>query len=148
MKPRQKRFVLILIASCLLVVASVIVKNVFNDNLVFFYSPTEIVSGDVPQKKKLIRVGGMVVRDSVVRHQDNTTVSFIVSDNVNAIKVHYEGILPDLFREGKGVVAQGKLDQHGDFMASQVLAKHDENYMPPEVADLLERSKDQKILGD
>ena len=102
----------------------------------YFYSPTEIINGDAP-KARSFRIGGLVVTDSVIRNSDDLKVSFILTDTVNKVKVIYEGILPDLFREGQGIVANGKLQSDNIFIAEQVLAKHDENYMPPEVAEAL-----------
>ena len=102
----------------------------------YFYSPTEIINGNAP-KVRAFRIGGLVVADSVTRNTDDLKVSFILTDTINEVKVIYEGILPDLFREGQGIVANGKLQSDNIFIADQVLAKHDENYMPPEVADAL-----------
>ena len=103
----------------------------------YFYSPTEIINGDAP-KTRSFRIGGLVVTNSVIRNTNDLKVSFILTDTMNEIKVIYEGILPDLFREGQGIVANGKLQSDNIFVADQVLAKHDENYMPPEVAEALE----------
>ena len=141
MKPRQKRMTLIAIASVLITFAIAIVLNVFNDNLVFFYSPSEILERNFDEESRQIRLGGMVVPDSVKRRSTDTTVSFQVTDNRHTIKVTYTGILPDLFREGKGVVVQGRFAENQMFVAHQVLAKHDENYMPPEVAEILKDPK-------
>ena len=132
---------LIAIASVLITFAIAIVLNVFNDNLVFFYSPSEILERNFDEESRQIRLGGMVVPDSVQRRSTDTTVSFQVTDNRNTIKVTYTGILPDLFREGKGVVVQGRFAENQMFVADQVLAKHDENYMPPEVAEILKEPK-------
>lgn len=112
----------------------------FNDNLLYFFTPTDVVEGRAPIGKSF-RLGGLVENDSVVR--DDMNVSFTLTDNVNSMQVSYVGILPDLFREGQGIVATGSLSQ-GLFVASEVLAKHDENYMPPEVADALEKAKQSK----
>jgi cytochrome c-type biogenesis protein CcmE len=103
----------------------------------YFYTPTEIVNGEAP-KVRAFRIGGLVLADSVKRNPDNLKVSFVLTDTVNEIKVVYDGILPDLFREEQGIVANGKLQSDTLFIANQVLAKHDENYMPPEVAQALE----------
>ena len=133
MKPRHKRFALIIGALAVLGTAAALVLNAFEENLVFFFTPSQVVSGEAP-KHRAFRIGGMVKEGSVQR--DGVNVRFIVTDTANDVPVTYTGILPDLFREGKGVVAQGKLDDHGTtFKATEVLAKHDENYMPPEVAD-------------
>ena len=145
MKPRQKRVALIAIAGVLITSAIIIVLNVFNDNLVFFYSPSEILERNFDEESRQIRLGGMVVPNSVQRRPTDTTVSFQVTDNRNTIKVTYTGILPDLFREGKGVVVQGRFTENQMFVANQVLAKHDENYMPPEVAEILKEPKKANI---
>ena len=132
MKPRHKRLTLIVAGLAVLGVAAALVLSAFQENLVFFYSPSQIANQEVP-KGKAFRVGGLVVQGSLKRQSDGLTVSFNVTDTAKVIPVVYTGILPDLFREGKGVVAQGKLSG-GVFVASEVLAKHDENYMPPEAA--------------
>lgn len=121
-------------------VAIALTLNAFQSNLLYFVSPSEVVAGEVPQGK-LFRVGGLVVEGSVNRPSDGLLVQFNVTDTVNTVPVQYTGILPDLFRDGQGIVAKGKLNPDGIFVASEVLAKHDENYMPPEVADALEAAK-------
>ncbi len=113
--------------------------NAFNSNMVFFFSPSDVVASKAP-KDRTFRLGGLVEEGSLNRENDGLTVHFNVTDNAEVIPVVYTGILPDLFREGQGVVAQGKLEG-GVFRASEVLAKHDENYMPPEVAEALEKAK-------
>ena len=118
-------------------ISIILILTAFEKNLMYFYSPTEIINGDAP-KARSFRIGGLVVTDSVIRNSDDLKVSFILTDTVNKVKVIYEGILPDLFREGQGIVANGKLQSDNIFIADQVLAKHDENYMPPEVAEALE----------
>tara|TARA_Y100001978_G_C23520815_1_gene350167 strand:+ start:163 stop:600 length:438 start_codon:yes stop_codon:yes gene_type:complete len=144
-KARHKRIILIFLSAGLLTLGSVIVVNVFRENLVFFYSPSELVSGKIPILNRELRLGGMVVPESVKRDQQDTKVSFIVTDNEHSVEVIYSGILPDLFREGKGVVVQGKFGSEGNlFRATQVLAKHDENYMPPEVAEMMEKKNQTK----
>lgn len=105
----------------------------FNDNLMYFFSATDVIEGKAP-KDHLFRLGGMVVKGSVVRQPSGLTVRFVLTDMAKEVTVEYTGILPDLFREGQGIVANGKLDTNGVFIAQEVLAKHDENYMPPEVA--------------
>jgi cytochrome c-type biogenesis protein CcmE len=137
LSPRQKRFGLI--AGCVLVlcVAAAFVLNAFNSNLVFFFTPTQVLNGEAP-RNKTFRIGGMVKAGSLQR--DGTLVSFVVTDTMHDMKVHYSGLLPDLFKEGKGVVAQGKLDEQGVMTASEVLAKHDENYMPPEAQHALDKA--------
>jgi len=111
----------------------------FKDSITLFHSPSEVASGAV-ETGRSFRIGGMVVDGSVLRSEDTLAVQFDVTDTAAAVTVKYDGILPDLFREGQGIVALGKLGDNGQFMASQVLAKHDENYMPPEVADALEKA--------
>jgi cytochrome c-type biogenesis protein CcmE len=140
MKPRQKRFALVAAGIALLVSAVTLVLNTFSDNMVFFFSPTQVAAKEAPQGRTF-RIGGMVQDGSLERGADGTSVRFIVTDTANAITVTYKGALPDLFKEGKGVVAQGKLGEDGVFAASEVLAKHDENYMPPEAAHALEQAK-------
>jgi cytochrome c-type biogenesis protein CcmE len=145
MKPRHKR--LALAGGVLLSVGAIaaLVLNAFQSNLVFFYSPSQVMAQEAPQSRTF-RIGGMVETGSVRR--DGVTVHFVVTDTAQTVPVRYEGILPDLFQEGKGVVAQGQL-QGGTFVAREVLAKHDENYMPPEAADAIKRARaGQSRLGD
>jgi cytochrome c-type biogenesis protein CcmE len=120
-------------------VATSLVLNAFQSNLVFFFTPTQVAANEVP-KNRAFRVGGLVEPGSVVRDKDALTVRFRVTDTAQTIPVTYTGILPDLFKEGKGVVAQGRIGADGTFKASEVLAKHDENYMPPEAAHALEKA--------
>jgi len=146
MKPRQKRLALIVGGLAVLGVASALVLSAFQENLVFFYSPSQVVNHEAPQGKAF-RVGGIVEVGSVKRLPDGLTVAFNVTDTAKVIPVTYKGILPDLFKEGKGVVAQGKLGPDGVFSAHEVLAKHDENYMPPEAAHAVEQAhKAQKTV--
>ncbi len=137
MKARYKRFGLIVGALAIIGVAATLVLNAFEENLVFFFTPTQVAAGEAP-KNRAFRIGGMVKDDSVQR--DGVHVRFVVTDTAHDIPVTYTGILPDLFREGKGVVAQGKLEDGGVFKASEVLAKHDENYMPPEAQQALDKA--------
>jgi cytochrome c-type biogenesis protein CcmE len=136
MKPRHKRLAIIAVGVVGLTVAALFVLNAFRSNLVFFYSPTEVLSGAAP-KDRTFRIGGLVEKGSVQRSADGLKVDFIVTDMNKRLPIHYEGALPDLFREGQGIVAQGRLSDKGQFIAKEVLAKHDENYMPPEVAKAL-----------
>ena len=146
MKPRQKRLVLILGGLATLGVASWLVLSAFQENLVFFYSPSQVANNEAP-RGKAFRIGGLVQEGSVKRQADGVTVMFNVTDTAKVIPVAYKGILPDLFKEGKGVVAQGKLGADGVFTAHEVLAKHDENYMPPEAAHAVEQAhKAEKTL--
>jgi cytochrome c-type biogenesis protein CcmE len=138
MKPRHKRMALIATGLAAVGLAAVLVLNAFRSNLVFFFTPSQIANHEVPTGRGL-RIGGLVVAGSVKR--EGVTVRFTVTDTAHSIPVVYTGILPDLFKEGKGVVAQGELDANGVFQASEVLAKHDENYMPPEAAEALQRAQ-------
>ncbi len=138
MKPRHKRAAIIAGGLAAIAVAAYLVLNAFESNLVFFFSPSQIASGEAP-KNRTFRVGGLVKVGTVKR--DNLTVNFVVTDTAKDIPVSYTGILPDLFKEGKGVVAQGKLDNAGHFTATEVLAKHDENYMPPEAKHAVDQAQ-------
>jgi len=140
MTPRQKRFAIIGLGLLVLAVATALVLNAFQSNLVFFFTPTQVASGEVP-KGRSFRIGGMVEDGSLTREGDGLTVHFVVTDMAKRVPVTYKGILPDLFKEGKGTVAQGQLVADGTFVASEVLAKHDENYMPPEAAEALAKAK-------
>ncbi len=140
MKPRHKRFVLIGLGLLAVGVATMLVLNAFRSNLVFFFTPTQVANGEVPQGRSF-RIGGMVEDGSLTREGDGLTVHFVVTDFAKRVPVTFKGILPDLFKEGKGAVAQGQLIADGTFMASDVLAKHDENYMPPEAAEALAKAK-------
>ena len=141
MKPRTKRFVLIGVGLVAMALAATLVLNAFRSNLVFFFTPTQITKGEVP-KGHSFRIGGLVEDGSLKREGDGLTVHFVVTDTVERVPVTFKGILPDLFKEGKGAVAQGQLAPDGTFIASEVLAKHDENYMPPEAADAIARAKE------
>lgn len=146
MKPRHKKLTIIIVSVAALGLAVTLVLDAFQSNLVFFFSPTQVAANEAPQGKSF-RIGGLVEEGSVKRQSDGVTVSFVVTDTAKFIPVLYTGILPDLFKEGKGVVAQGKLSPDGVFLADEVLAKHDENYMPPAVAAALaQASKSQKTL--
>jgi len=146
MKPRHKKLAIIIGGVAGLGIVAALVLNAFQSNLVFFFSPTQVVSGEAPQGRSF-RLGGMVEEGSVKRAGDGLTVEFKVTDTAKSIPVTYKGILPDLFKEGKGVVTEGKLGADGVFRADQVLAKHDENYMPPEAAHAIEQAqKAQKTL--
>ena len=138
LSPRQKRAAIIVGGLAALGIAAALLLNAFQSNLVFFFTPSQIAAGEAPQGRTF-RVGGMVKVDTVKR--DNLTVQFVVTDTAKEVPVRYTGILPDLFREGKGVVAQGKLGADGLFVASEVLAKHDENYMPPEAQHAVDQAQ-------
>ena len=139
MKTRHKRLAIIVTGVVGLTVAGLFVLNAFRSNLVFFFTPTQVAAHEAPQGRNF-RIGGLVEKGSVNRQPDGLTVRFVVTDTAKSVPVVFIGILPDLFKEGKGVVAQGKLGADGVFAASEVLAKHDENYMPPEAADAVERA--------
>jgi len=138
-KPRHKRLAVIVGGLAALGVAAALVLSAFEQNLVFFFTPSQIAAQEAPQGKTF-RIGGMVETGSVQR--DGVEVRFLVTDTAKAVPVVYRGALPDLFREGKGVVAQGQLGADGVFRAREVLAKHDENYMPPEAADAVKRAQE------
>jgi cytochrome c-type biogenesis protein CcmE len=139
--PRQRRFAWIGTGLVALCAAAALVLNAFQSNLVFFFSPSQVVANEAP-KDRAFRIGGMVVDHSLQRDPQSLTIKFAVTDTVHTIPVVYVGLLPDLFKEGKGVVAQGTLGADGAFHASEVLAKHDENYMPPEAAAALKAARD------
>jgi len=136
MKPRHRRFAFIGVGLAAIALVVALVLNAFEGNMVFFFSPTQVVAKEAPVDQAF-RLGGLVVVDSVKHADDGLTVNFFVTDNAESIEVTFTGILPDLFREGQGIVAQGRLGDGGVFYAEEVLAKHDETYMPPEVADSL-----------
>jgi cytochrome c-type biogenesis protein CcmE len=138
LKARHKRIALIVGGLAVLGIVAALVLNAFQSNLVFFFSPTQVAAGEAP-KGKTFRIGGIVKEGSIKREADGVTIRFIMTDTEKDMIVAYKGILPDLFKEGKGAVAQGKLAEDGVFTAHEVLAKHDENYMPPEAA---------KAIGD
>lgn len=146
MKSRTKRGLIILGGLATLGVASALVLNAFQDNLVFFFSPSQVATHEAPLNRNF-RLGGLVEEGSVQRSGDSTAVHFVVTDGAKTIPVVYNGLLPDMFREGKGVVAQGKLDKNGVFRADQVLAKHDENYTPKDVADTLKTTAYKEPAG-
>jgi len=139
LKPRTRRAIWIVAGLGALGIAAALVLNAFQSNLVFFLTPTQVAANEAP-KDRSFRIGGLVEAGSVVRDKDALTVRFNVTDTAKTIPVVYTGILPDLFREGKGVVAQGKMGTDGRFHAKEVLAKHDENYMPPEAAEALKKA--------
>ena len=139
MKARHRRFMWIALGLLVIGVAVTLVLRAFNSNLVFFFTPTEVAENKAPTDRTF-RIGGLVTAGSVKRQSDGLTVRFEVTDTAKTIPVTYTGILPDLFKEGKGVVAQGKIGQDGVFRAAEVLAKHDENYMPPEAAEALKKA--------
>ena len=152
MKPRHKRMAMIGGGLAALAVAAGLVLSAFQQNLVFFFTPSQVAAKEAPEGRTF-RIGGMVETGSVQRQPDGVTVRFTVTDTAKSIPVVYRGALPDLFREGKGVVAQGRVGADGVFQAAEVLAKHDENYMPPEAADAVQRAHEtsrkaaQTVIG-
>ena len=143
MKPRHQRMIAIAAGVALIAIAAALVLNAFQGNVVFFFSPSQVAAKEAPLEKTF-RIGGMVESGSLKRQADGLTVQFVVTDTARSIPVTFTGILPDLFKEGKGVVAQGRLGPDGAFHATEVLAKHDENYMPPEAAHALSKAQAEK----
>jgi len=139
LKPRHKRIAAIAAGLVALGIVTALVLSAFQKNLVFFFTPSQVAAKEAP-RGKTFRIGGVVLEGSVKR--EGLDVSFVVTDTAKNIPVVYRGALPDLFREGKGVVAQGQLDADGVFRAREVLAKHDENYMPPEAADAVKKARE------
>jgi cytochrome c-type biogenesis protein CcmE len=146
MKPRQRRFLWIAAGLATLGVATVLVLNAFQSNLVFFFTPSQVVAREAPQGRPF-RIGGLVEAGSLQRIPNSLDVKFIVTDTAQRLPVEYNGLLPDLFKEGKGVVAQGTVGADGVFHASEVLAKHDENYMPPAAADAIRHAQKDKGMS-
>jgi cytochrome c-type biogenesis protein CcmE len=139
MKPRQKRALYIVVAVAAVGLAVMLVLNALKDNVSLYFTPTQVFNKEAPQGRSF-RIGGLVEEGSIKREGDGLTVHFVITDKVKSLPVVYKGILPDLFKEGKGVVAQGKMEADGVMHAAEVLAKHDENYMPPEAADALKKA--------
>ena len=146
MKTRHKRIAFICVGLVGLFLAAYLALNAFKSNLVFFFSPSQVAAKEAPVGRAF-RVGGLVEANSIKRDNDGLTVRFTVTDTAQSIPVVYKGILPDLFKEGKGCVAQGKVGADGVFYADQVLAKHDENYMPPEAGEALDKAKHAREAG-
>jgi cytochrome c-type biogenesis protein CcmE len=143
MKPRHKRFVLVGVGVAGLALSAGLVLSAFQKNLVFFYTPSQVASNEAPIGKSF-RIGGLVEKGSLKREADGVSMQFVVTDTAKSSRVVYRGILPDLFKEGKGVVTQGKIGPDGTFRAEEVLAKHDENYMPPAAQDALNQASAKK----
>ena len=139
MTRRRRRLYFIVSSMVMLGVATALMLNAFQENLVFFHSPSEIAEKNIPAKRRF-RLGGLVEENSVVKGDDGVTISFRVTDTAATLPIRFRGLLPDLFREGQGVVADGSLDEDGTFVATEILAKHDETYMPPEVAEALKKA--------
>ncbi len=140
MNKRSRRKVLVIAVVFGVAIATVLGLTAFEENLLYFYSPTQVKAGEAPDNHSF-RVGGLVVAGSVIRDENSLKILFDVTDNTEIMTVEYTGILPDLFREGQGIVAMGNFGQDGKFVAEEVLAKHDENYMPPEVAAALKEAE-------
>jgi cytochrome c-type biogenesis protein CcmE len=140
MTARQKRMVFVALIVAGVTAAAVFALQAFDENLLYYYSPTQVADGEAPPAREF-RVGGLVTDGSVRRESGSLEVRFDVTDYAHSVTVAYSGVLPDLFREGQGIIARGRLGGDGVFVASEVLAKHDENYMPPEVADSLHKGK-------
>ena len=136
MTRKKRRLYAVLAGMAVLGVAVALVLTAFEDNLVFFFSPTEMLTKELAPNQ-VIRVGGLVEEDSLVKLDDGLTVSFVLTDTANTLPIRFTGVLPDLFREGQGIVAEGSMGPDGVFVAREVLAKHDENYMPREVSDAI-----------
>jgi cytochrome c-type biogenesis protein CcmE len=140
MRPRRQRMVFVAVIVIGVAVAATLALTAFRENMLYFFSPSQISAGEAPAQRT-VRVGGLVVAGSVKREGDGLTVVFDLTDTAETITVAYTGILPDLFREGQGIVAMGKIGGDGIFVAEEVLAKHDENYMPPEVHEALKTAQ-------
>jgi cytochrome c-type biogenesis protein CcmE len=136
MTPRRKRLLAVIAILAGVGAATALATLAFRDNLLYFYNPTQVLAGDAPSGRTF-RIGGMVTEGSLERTAGTLKIRFVVTDYRHSIPVRYEGLLPDLFREGQGVIAHGRMADSGEFVADEVLAKHDENYMPPEVAESL-----------
>ena len=147
MKSRHKKLALIGGALAVIGIIAALVLNALNSNIALYISPTDVAEGKAPQGK-VFRIGGLVKEGSLQRQADGVTIAFIVTDTAKDITVNYKGILPDLFKEGKGVVAQGKMTTADIFSANEVLAKHDENYMPPEAAKAVDDAQARAAAGD
>ncbi len=146
MKPRQKRALFIIVGIAAVGLAVGLVLNALKDNVSLYFTPTQVYNKEAPQNRNF-RIGGLVEAGSVKREKDGLTVHFMITDLKRSLPVVYKGILPDLFKEGKGVVAQGKMEADGQMHVSEVLAKHDENYMPPEAKDALKRAAAPQVVA-
>ncbi len=144
MTPRRKRLLAVVAIVAGVGAATALAMLAFRDNLLYFYNPSQVLAGDAPSGRTF-RIGGMVTEGSGERTPGTLQVRFVVTDFRNSVPVHYEGLLPDLFREGQGVIAHGRLNADGEFVADEVLAKHDENYMPPEVAESLHQPTPARV---
>ena len=145
MKPRQQRMLALGLSAIGLILASFLTFKAFNENMMFFINITDAVEQNNIPANKDFRVGGLVIKGSIYRQPGDLTMSFALTDNKNILKVRYTGVVPDLFREGQGVIAHGRLTEDGIFVAKTILAKHDENYMPPEVMESLSNHVAEKV---
>jgi cytochrome c-type biogenesis protein CcmE len=141
---RRRRLIAVVLIVTGIGIAAALGLSAFQENLLFFFSPTQIEAGEAP-RDRAFRLGGLVKNGTVQRDPDSLRVQFVITDTLKEIQVDYTGILPDLFREGQGIVALGRLGSNGVFLAEEVLAKHDENYMPPEVADALKTAHEEGV---
>ena len=139
MTPRRQRMLLIGLVAAGMALSAALALRAFQENLLYFFTPTQVAGGEAPVDR-LYHLGGMVMEDSIQRESGSLTVNFVVTDYVHSLPVSYSGVLPDLFAENQGVVARGRPDENGRFVAEEILAKHDENYMPPEIAEALARA--------
>ncbi|MDD2816735.1 MAG: cytochrome c maturation protein CcmE [Thiotrichaceae bacterium] len=142
-RKHKQRLAIVLLIVLGIGITTALALTAFRENMQFFFSPSQVAAGEAP-KDKVIRVGGLVTKGSLQRASDSLTVKFVVTDMAHNVTIQYTGILPDLFREGQGIIATGKLQADGGFIANEVLAKHDENYMPPEVNQALKDAKVKK----
>ena len=147
MKPRQKRFVFIAVGVVAVSMAVGLVLYALRGNVNLYFTPTQVFNNEAPHGRTF-RIGGLVEEGSIKREKDGLTVNFVITDTHRSIPVVYKGILPDLFKEGKGVVAQGRVEADGLMRAEEVLAKHDENYMPPEAADAMKQAQEAKAAAN
>lgn len=147
MTPRRQRMLTVGLVIAGVTVAAAFALRAFDDNLLYYYSPSQIAAGEAPDNRTF-RAGGLVIDGSVVREFGSLEVRFVLTDNAHSLPVSYSGVLPDLFREGQGIIAHGQIGTDGIFVADTVLAKHDENYMPPEVAESLKEVHQRGTGGD
>ncbi len=148
MKPRQQRMLALGLSAIGLIAASFLTFKAFNENMMFFVNITDAVENTNIPADKDFRVGGLVIEGSIFRQPGNLMMSFALTDNINRLEVEYTGVVPDLFREGQGVIAHGRLKENGVFIAKTILAKHDENYMPPEVMESLATNALEKVSSN
>ena len=141
MKPRRQRMILVALVATGVVLSAGLALRAFQENLLYFFTPSQVAAGEAPANRAY-HLGGMVLENSIERDSGSLTVNFVVTDYAHTMPVSYSGLLPDLFAENKGVVARGRLGENGRFVADEILAKHDENYMPPEIAEALAQAEE------